>query len=629
MRRAGVPDDAIVNQMERDGMGDEAVVQWVTVASEAPAYEPAAAAAAAGDAPAAPAPKCRAGHALVMREMGKELGHVYGGSFNCDECGAEDLRYTRLHCDVCNYDLCSKCGPPPPARPAAAGDVASAFGVAKGAAAVVRDIPTVLDSAGQEALRAVFAAMLWHHMLTEDAVAAASFIRFEPMCGVHPEPGEIDVSSYKSSVEAAADGAAQAARATDEVLAPVLRELVRLWRSVVGQLRPPLLAAQGGEPESAEAPAAMLIAKAMGVVKGAAVAGAGDGNVGDDAVEKDFLPSKAPKSAILKDAAELELPDEMKWDGKGARGFPVDDSGFTAGPTRKFVAPWGGAVEDPNQWGFVNANGTWDSDAVAGPSSVFYAEVEVLEAAKDNNMTIGLVSDAARKVHRGPLGSAATSMAYSGAGKFMFNGIAVEGRAYADGDVIGVGWAPADDRVFFTLNGKWIGVQHAAFVGKKEKVAVAVVASEGAVVFGNFGGSEFVFKEMERLRARALLNPKRRAAALARGPAAVVPVLLSGGRAVVAASVLARGVTERARVLLTLKSAGPAFLAKLRESGRGLAAAQRSAVLAGRAQLARQKSLDTGASDDSEVHLRRRAAAAAAACLCITHHAAACVRVCV
>ena len=605
MRRAGVPDDAIVVQMERDGMGDEAVVQWVTVASEAPAFE--ASLADAAPASAADGPKCRAGHALVVREMGAELGIKYGSSFNCDECGAEDLKYARLHCDVCNFDLCAKCGPPPPARPA---DIAGAFGLAAGVpAAVFRDLPTVLDRAGQEALRAVFAAMLWHHMLTEDAVAAASFIRFEPDCGVHPEPGQIDVSSYKSSTEAMDDAATQASKATDEVLAPVLRELVRLWRSVVGQLRPALLAAQGGEPESAEAPAAALVAKAVGVMKvAAAVVGGAAGNVSDDVIEKDFQASKVPKASVLNDVAELELSDGMKWDSKVARSFPVDDGGYMAGPTRKLVAPFGGA-EDPNSWGFVCADGAWDGESAAGPCSVFYAEVEVLEAAKDNNMTIGLVTEATRKAARGPLGAVATSMAYSGAGKFMFGGAAVDGRPYADGDVIGVGWMPSEDRVFFTLNGRWIGVQHAAFAGKTEKVSLAVVASEGAVVFGNFGASEFVFKDMERLRARALLNPKRRAAAqAARGSIVVVPTLSLGGRAVIAASVLARGVADRARVLLLLQSAAPLFLAGLRGSGRALAASRRSSVLASRAQLARQRSAESGAIDDSDVNAAPRRA---------------------
>jgi hypothetical protein len=98
------------------------------------------------------------------------------------------------------------------------------------------------------------------------------------------------------------------------------------------------------------------------------------------------------------------------------------------------------------------------------------------------------------------VGLGSCSAALSDKGKFSFAPPSIPSCKNVEaGDVIGVGWVPADSVIFFTMNGALLEM-YAHSLPPKQDVAVLlspiVAASNGFVVTANFGQSEFAFKVM-------------------------------------------------------------------------------------------------------------------------------------
>lgn len=406
-----------------------------------------------------------------------------------------------------------------------------------------------LNGVGRLAIRCVYAALLWHHGLVADAVSAAMYLKF--------------------------DACAQ------ETVPPVLRALLALWNMCHGQFRAPLIAGESEDGAVATSDAGIgalgSSRRAVGVsraalssapppVPDAGVASpAGAAGLPGEVAEKGFLTSKTPRTVVFSPDAAYVLV-RAKWETAGAPGgFPVSADGLQVGPARARAAVGRavGAAVAPVAFAFCD--GVWDG-SLASAEARFYFEVEVIEASR---MCIGLASVPmmARLVADGLSAGGVGALWYADDGTFMHNKVRVGGRPYTDGDVVGVGWVPSADVVFYTLNGRWVGVQYASFCGSKASVVGAVAAADGGCFMANFGGRAFVSRDMERLRLAAVHAARTDAppspAVRAAGGSPSWGALEQQPRILRAAEVEAH-----ARLLLKVKSAGPLFAASVRADER-------------------------------------------------------------
>lgn len=132
--------------------------------------------------------------------------------------------------------------------------------------------PTSVGSSAGRALRAVYAATLWHHGVASDAVACAAYLRHHrdssmPSAAVAEEERPTEASEPPSPTDAVRQCLERAASAAKAQLPPTLNSLLHAWRHVADAVLPRLSSTDATEEGGAEES------------KGdeAAEAGAGDG----------------------------------------------------------------------------------------------------------------------------------------------------------------------------------------------------------------------------------------------------------------------------------------------------------------------------------------------------------------
>jgi len=142
--------------------------------------------------------------------------------------------------------------------------------------------------------------------------------------------------------------------------------------------------------------------------------------------------------------------------------------------------------------GTVRANYCLPSDC-----AIYYFEVTILDAGFSKTITIGLVPDDFILTRQ--IGTTATSYGYRGEDGRKLCGTPqsrgqVYGPMYVTGDVVGCGVNFYTNQIFFTKNGKDLGVAWTVAIDASQYYPAVSLHSPGESVKFNFGAEHFKFK---------------------------------------------------------------------------------------------------------------------------------------
>ena len=187
--------------------------------------------------------------------------------------------------------------------------------------------------------------------------------------------------------------------------------------------------------------------------------------------------------------------------------FPVNDTGEVAGPAQ---------AADGFGWGNSNIRRVCGDTAIEHDDEMFYFEVEILEPARNNQMTVGFAApDTPSNQHvgqqRGSFGYRgwdSNNFFYSHGGLFGGGnwakrvGDGKNGKLFAKGDVVGCGWNQKDKTILFSINGESLGVRYTDV--QATKLFPCVTSTQDGKVFVNFGKTEFKCATMNSYRETVL-----------------------------------------------------------------------------------------------------------------------------
>jgi hypothetical protein len=383
-------------------------------------------------------------------------------------------------------------------------------------------------------VRAAFCAYLWHHGLSADALATSSFLRFQPALGASMlDKLAVTLAAGTQDSVAVSDLLIAAQNTIGSQLPPVLKIFVEIFCNLSSVIRGPIcrkpvLPTSGAGAQTAEVHVGPeshasfdALRKKVQDVSFRVRGGAEDAkSPAPGTTVPKHIQKELDVLAKARAGLPLHLTSDMGWDAKKARHITMPEGdNFMAGPAKAPPAPAAfgfGAAPAAEEVCLVYAK-AFDAERYA----VHYFEIEILEKGKDNVVCVGFIPEHDTS-YRGHLGWRNKTIGYHGDdGVIHCSGLPAS-ETFTEGDTIGVGWVAALDYVFFTKNGKDLGIKYtppffsdppARSVTEEGvwKLRPAVSCREGAVFIANFGQAPFSFMEMEALRQLAIEQSIKRA----------------------------------------------------------------------------------------------------------------------
>jgi hypothetical protein len=298
------------------------------------------------------------------------------------------------------------------------------------------------------AVRACFAAFLWHSGIVNEAISAATYLQYHPSLGLQAQRPASD--TVIGSV--------------DSTLPPALRCLLHIWRACWRAIDSSLAhrdadaaklpkadAAATSQPSAPSAPRGTAefyehLRRSMAEFSFKVRGGAEGGKAAKpDATIPSRVQEKLTELAEGRAGLPLHLTKDMRWEAKKARNIDVSADGpegdrYAAGPARQGVGAGGGlfgAGGGAQEDAFICATPFED----VGRAAIHYFEVEIVEKGAENVVCVGLIPEH-ETGYRGHLGWSNKTMGYHGDdGVFHGSGMPL-GETFTEGDTIGAGLLP-------------------------------------------------------------------------------------------------------------------------------------------------------------------------------------------